>query len=109
MTEQTNPSDTQTQADGAALLKGFLDRHKITYENAGEALKVTRVTIWSWINRKSTPLEASRQDIETWTAGDVPSDAWGGATDKRKRSGMVVTPFQPPQEPEAGSPPKGAA
>lgn len=68
---------------GPELLQQFLDRNGIQRETAGEALGVTRVTIWSWLRGDTSPAAPARQDIETWTSGAVPADSWGPLRDAR--------------------------
>jgi DNA-binding XRE family transcriptional regulator len=72
------------QQRGAGLLKGFLSENGIGREDAAKALGVSRVTLWSWLAEDSSPSEVSRENIETWTDGAVPSGAWGPLLDRRK-------------------------
>jgi hypothetical protein len=79
---------------GPELFEGFLTAHDIKREAAGEALGVSRMTIWSWINRESVPSEQSRHDIGIWTNGAVPAESWPPSADRRKRV-VEVAPFEP--------------
>lgn len=59
------------------LLHEFMQENNITYRCASKALGgLTHVAVLQWIRGPQRPLEASRQDIETWTAGRVPASSW---------------------------------
>lgn len=81
---------------GPDLLATFLTERQISQKDAAEALHVTRVTMWTWLNRKAVPSEIMRVDIETWTSGVVPRDAWGPLPDKRRqKDAPPVEPYDP--------------
>lgn len=79
---------------GPRLLGDFLDRNDIGKEAAAEALRVTRVTLWSWLNGQSAPSKRCREDIALWTKGEVPETSWPPLADRRKRH-AAVKPFEP--------------
>jgi transcriptional regulator with XRE-family HTH domain len=83
--------------DGAELLGAFLKTNAIGREVAARALGVTRVTVWSWLSRESTPSDVLQDAIATWTSDEVPKSSWP-STDRRK-SPPVVVPFEKPEEP----------
>lgn len=81
--------------NGPELLRAFLDDNEVSQNDAADALHVTRVTVWTWLNRRATPSEQLRLDIETWTSGKIPRAAWGPLPDKRRGKNPEVTPFEP--------------
>lgn len=78
---------------GSALLKSFIDRNGVSRDACAKALKVTRTTLYYWLTDKTAPGEKSREDIATWTNGEVPAASWGPAVDHRKEKDKAVEPF----------------
>ena len=68
--------------EAASLLKDFLEGKK--HEDACRELRVSRQTLWSWLNGHSSPGEAAKLDIESYTDGAVPASSWP-VVDRRKK------------------------
>jgi len=84
--------------DGPGLLSRFLDANGISREQCATSLKVSRTALYYWLAGRTSPGEAARQDIATWTGGKVPSAAWGPHVDHRKKADGEVEPFDPASE-----------
>jgi len=73
--------------EATQLLKKYLEESEgMTHEKFGAALRVSRQTVWSWLNGNSVPGEAAKLDIEEQTGGAVPASSWP-VVDRRKKSG----------------------
>jgi DNA-binding XRE family transcriptional regulator len=83
----------RTKYPSAGKLKAFLAKNHITQERAGEAIGVTRITMWSWIKGESLPSDQARTDIETWTGGEVKASGWPPIKDRRGSPG-AIKPFK---------------
>jgi transcriptional regulator with XRE-family HTH domain len=80
--------------DGPNLLSDFLTLHEVTREQCAKHLKVTRTTLYYWLNGHTAPGAASRDDIALWTHGKVPPESWGPHADHRKKDDRPgVEPF----------------
>jgi transcriptional regulator with XRE-family HTH domain len=79
--------------NGRALLQAFLKKHGITKKQAERSLGVSSQAILAWLKGSSSPAFKNRADIETWTAGEVPADAWPPIKQTKRKKKVVVTPY----------------
>jgi len=70
-------TSSRRRARGAVRLGAFLKSRDVSYRDAGKALGVSGTMVWHWVHGQKLPTESRCQDIETWTGGDVPFEAWG--------------------------------
>ena len=76
--------------EAAKLLRDFLgEPGSGKHKKFASDVRVSRLSVWAWVNGRSVPGEALKVDIEKATGGAVPASAWP-VTDRRK-----------PQEPAA--------
>jgi hypothetical protein len=80
-------------ADGATLLRGFLDRHGLSQGDAAEALGVSDPTVHDWLKGAKRPRSHHRDAVATWTSGEVPAVAW--VLDEEAEKLAAVRPFDP--------------
>jgi transcriptional regulator with XRE-family HTH domain len=86
---------------GSELLTAFLETNKVSREQCAAALKVSRTALYYWLTGQTTPGGAAREDIETWTNGEVAAASWGPHADHRKKAdgAACVEPFVPASDP----------
>lgn len=62
---------------GRSRFAAFLEKNEISGAAAGEALRVSRMTISDYLRGWKRPGEGKRrEDIETWTDGKVRAEDW---------------------------------
>lgn len=66
----------QGAAPGAALLRGYIEKHKLTRSGAARQLMTSAAAIQYWITGAQRPRADARERIEKWSAGEVPSSSW---------------------------------
>lgn len=77
---------------GPKLLTAFLDAKAVSRNDCAERLRVSRTALYYWLTGETAPGQAAREEIATWTDGEVPAESWGPPTDHRKKRDAGAEP-----------------
>lgn len=84
MSKAKQPPKAQPPSDGGLAFFAYLELHKITYQQAGDALGVSDVTVLDWCRARKRPVGAHPEAIEIYTGGVVHRDLWLPAEEREK-------------------------
>jgi predicted transcriptional regulator len=71
---------------GARKFSAFRRRHKLTFTQVAQALRVSRPAVYSWEDGTKLPDADARDRIEVWTSGEVTPEMWRTSQAARKLS-----------------------